>query len=99
MRIVTALVLVLFLLLALPLLVPVVMRVFMAQRIFSDVEKVPLTEVAVILGASVIRGEPSPVLANRTAAALRLYREKKVKKILITGDDGGNGLYDEVTPV
>lgn len=47
---------------------------------------VPTSEAAIVLGASVYRGKPSPVLAARVDAAVELYRAKKVATILITGD-------------
>jgi SanA protein len=54
--------------------------------------------VAIVLGASVVRGEPSPVLRERALAALELYRAGKVSKILVSGDDSVEG-FDEVSPV
>lgn len=79
-------------------LVPVGVRIAVMPFIFDSIETVPQTEVAVVLGASVVRGEPSPLLAKRADAALALYKSGKVKKILVTGDNAAL-THDEVTPV
>lgn len=58
---------------------------------------VPSRPVAIVLGARVYRdGTPSPVLADRLATALDLYRRGRVRRILVTGDNGTDD-YDEVT--
>lgn len=71
-----------------------------AQRyIYASVESVPDTEVALVLGASVMRnGTLSPVLAERVDKAIELYRAGKVRKILMTGDDS-TADHNEVEPV
>ncbi len=66
--------------------------------IVGSIEEVPTSTVAIVLGASVIKGEPSPVLQERAEAAFDLYRAGKVEKILVSGDDSVPG-FDEVTPV
>ncbi|TSC62373.1 MAG: hypothetical protein Athens041674_498 [Parcubacteria group bacterium Athens0416_74] len=78
--------------------IPVSMRFAMGSYLFQSSSDVPYTEVAVVLGASVYRGKPSPVLERRAAKAVELYRAGKVGKILVTGDNGAL-TYDEVTPV
>lgn len=78
--------------------VPVGMRLAMQPYIFASVEHAPEAEVAIVLGASVYRGKPSPVLERRAAKAVELYRARKVSKILVTGDNGAL-THDEVTPV
>lgn len=80
------------------LLVPIGMRVSVSRFIHASVDNVSPTEVAIVLGASVVRGEPSPVLAKRADAGILLYKAGKVKKILVTGDNGALS-HDEVTPV
>ena len=85
-------------LIALAMMVPIVMRLVVASYIEPSVGDVPATEVAMILGASVYRGRPSPILAERADAAIALYKADKVSKILVTGDNGALS-YDEVTPV
>lgn len=79
------------------LLVPIVMRLSVS-RFVRAAEHMPDTQVAVILGASVIRGVPSPLLEKRIDAAIDLYAAGKVGKILVTGDNAALS-YDEVTPV
>jgi len=83
---------------ALAMMVPIVMRTLVDRYITTTVDSVPRTEVALVLGASVYRGKPSPVLAERADVAVALYRANKVSKILVTGDNGALS-YDEVTPV
>ena len=85
-------------LIALAMMVPIVMRTLVDRYITTTVDSVPRTEVALVLGASVYRGKPSPVLAERADVAVALYRANKVSKILVTGDNGTLS-YDEVTPV
>src|SRR3989344_3077272 len=83
---------------ALAMMVPIVMRTLVDRYITTTVDSVPRTEVALVLGASVYRGKPSPVLAERADVAVALYRANKASKILVTGDNGALS-YDEVTPV
>jgi SanA protein len=80
------------------LLVPIVMRAAVAPYTHDTVESVPRSDVALVLGASVVRGAPSPVLAERADAAIALYRSGKVSKILVSGDSRVIS-HDEVTPV
>ena len=78
--------------------VPVLMRVAVAPYIADSVEDAPHADAALVLGASVVRGAPSGVLAGRAQGAIALYKAGKVSKILVTGDNGALS-YDEVTPV
>ncbi|MYV43093.1 hypothetical protein GT030_30620 [Streptomyces sp. SID1328] len=55
---------------------------------------VPRTEVAVVFGAGLWNGGPSPYLAHRLDAAARLYRAGRVKAVLVTGDNSRED-YDE----
>lgn len=84
--------------LALILIVPLLMQLSVAADLHTSAESVPETEVAIVLGASVAGGMPSPVLAARANEAVELYLKEKVKKILVTGDNGALS-HDEVTPV
>jgi vancomycin permeability regulator SanA len=52
-----------------------------------DVADVPAEPVAVVFGAGLDDGSPSPYLAHRLAAAAALYRAGKVKVVLVTGDN------------
>lgn len=45
-------------------------------------------EVAVVLGAAVHQGEPSPVFAARLDHAISLYQKGLVKRLLLTGGKG-----------
>jgi vancomycin permeability regulator SanA len=62
-------------------------------RTLADVPKAP---VAVVFGAGLTRSGPSVYLAHRLDAAAELYRAKKVKAILVTGDNSRTD-YDEPT--
>ncbi|GAA4553436.1 membrane protein [Streptomyces violaceochromogenes] len=55
---------------------------------------VPRTDVAVVFGAGLWEGEPSPYLAHRLDAAAKLYREGRVEVVLVTGDNSRED-YDE----
>ena len=66
--------------------------------VYDSIEKVPHAQVAIVLGASVMNGKPSPILADRANAAIALYNAGKVGKILVTGDNGALS-HDEVSPV
>ena len=89
---------VLLALMAVAMMIPIVMRFAVGRYIVPSVGDVPRTEVAMVLGASVYRGSPSPILAERADSAVALYKEGKVSKILVTGDNGALS-HDEVTPV
>jgi len=62
-----------------------------------SLDDVPGKPVAFVLGAGVFPGgEPSPVLADRVHTAVELYRDGKVEKILMSGDNSLKD-YDEPT--
>ncbi|MEU4658373.1 ElyC/SanA/YdcF family protein [Streptomyces sp. NPDC023723] len=54
----------------------------------------PRTDVAVVFGAGLWDGEPSPYLAHRLDAAAKLYRAGRVEVVLVTGDNS-RADYDE----
>ncbi|WP_246192507.1 SanA/YdcF family protein [Kitasatospora atroaurantiaca] len=60
----------------------------------GTVESAPEAPVAVVFGAGLFDGEPSPYLAHRLDAALTLYQQHKVQAILVTGDNSRDD-YDE----
>ncbi|MDI5961466.1 ElyC/SanA/YdcF family protein [Streptomyces sp. SL54] len=64
-----------------------------SQRV-RDLADVPAEPVAVVFGAGLDHGVPSPYLAHRLGAAAALYREHKVEVILVTGDNSRTD-YDE----
>ena len=80
------------------LLVPVAMRAAVSPFVYESIDNVPQAEVVIILGASVVAGKPSPILADRANAAIALYSAGKATKILVTGDNAALS-HDEVTPV
>jgi vancomycin permeability regulator SanA len=58
------------------------------------VAQVPAQDVAVVFGAGLWQGRPTPYLAHRLDAAAALYRAGKVKVVLVTGDNS-RVEYDE----
>ncbi|MFE2018209.1 vancomycin high temperature exclusion protein [Streptomyces sp. NPDC059499] len=54
----------------------------------------PSQQVAVVFGAGLWEGRPTPYLAHRLDAAAELYRSGKVKVVLVTGDNS-RVEYDE----
>ncbi|TGK18113.1 membrane permeability protein SanA [Leptospira fluminis] len=54
--------------------------------------------VAIVPGASVYKNAPSPVLKDRLDCAVELYKQGKVRKILLSGDNGSS-YYNEVKPM
>ena len=67
-----------------------------AGRVYSDLEKLPYNDVALVLGTSrqTSQGRQNIHFAYRIEAAARLYRTGKVKHILASGDNHRQG-YDE----
>ncbi|WP_320776449.1 vancomycin high temperature exclusion protein [Streptomyces sp. CRN 30] len=59
-----------------------------------EADGVPRTDVAVVFGAGLWDGEPSPYLAHRLDAAAELYRADRVRVVLVTGDNSREE-YDE----
>ncbi|MEU2544496.1 ElyC/SanA/YdcF family protein [Streptomyces roseolus] len=55
---------------------------------------VPARDVAVVFGAGLWNGRPTPYLAHRLDTAAELYRTGKVKVLLVTGDNSRTA-YDE----
>ena len=78
--------------------IPIGMRIGVSRELYVSDANLPKTEVAIVLGASVVQNEPSPILAARANAAIQLYEDGKVSKILVTGDNATTN-YDEVNPV
>ncbi len=64
---------------------------------YPELEAVPERPVAIVFGARVYPGGGlSPVLRHRVEAGVSLYQAGKVRKLLMTGDNGRSD-YDEVT--
>lgn len=71
---------------------------FSAKKI-HQVENAPQASVAIVLGARVLPDKSlSDILRDRAETAIELWEEKKVEKILVSGDNG-NKYYNEVVPV
>lgn len=62
--------------------------------VYASVSTDASADAAIVLGAAVWDGEPSPVFAERINHALDLYHEERVRAIVFTG---GRGLGDEET--
>ncbi len=62
---------------------------------YDDVSAVPVRPVAIVFGAGVIDGQPTPALADRVDGAIALYHQGKVAHLLLTGDNSSVA-YDEV---
>ncbi|MEU4574223.1 ElyC/SanA/YdcF family protein [Nonomuraea sp. NPDC023979] len=58
--------------------------------------RVPASQAALVLGAGLYGGRPSPMLARRLDIAAELYRAGKVRALLLSGDNS-RAAYDEPT--
>ncbi|NVO03444.1 MAG: YdcF family protein, partial [Bacteroidetes bacterium] len=66
------------------------------EFIYDKVKDVPPCYTALVLGAKVSQsGYPSDFLKDRMDIAIELYKNKKVKRFLLSGDHGQKN-YDEV---
>jgi len=64
--------------------------------IYKDLSSVPNSKTVIILGASVhADGKLSPILKDRVDTAIKLFRNHKVEKFLVTGDHRSDD-YNEV---
>ncbi|MFC7218804.1 vancomycin high temperature exclusion protein [Streptomyces polyrhachis] len=80
---------------ALALLPPAWVHASTSARVHT-VATAPPAPVALVLGAGLWDGEPSPYLAHRLDAAVELYRLGRVRAILVSGDNSTRD-YDEPT--
>jgi SanA protein len=64
--------------------------------IIEDLNQIPNTKVAIIFGAGINGNTPSSYLQDRLDAGILLYKTQKVKKLLLSGDNG-NDAHDELT--
>jgi SanA protein len=61
-----------------------------------DPARAPHAEVALVLGASAYTdGTPTPALADRLAVGAALYRDRRVDRVLVSGESG-RGFVDQV---
>ena len=66
-----------------------------ADDVYNDVSEIPVYEVGVFLGCSpVIGSRPNLFFRSRMNAAAELYHAGKVKKFILSGDNGSKG-YNE----
>ena len=66
------------------------------SHIVAGAQDAPKAKVAIVLGALVYAdGTPSPMLADRLATGVALYKQGTVQKLLLSGDHGQT-TYDEV---
>ncbi len=63
---------------------------------FDEVGDVPERPTAIVFGAGVVDGKPTPALADRVRGAADLYRQGRVHHLLLTGDNSRVD-YDEVS--
>ncbi len=63
---------------------------------YADPAQVPARRVALVLGAGIINGIPTPALAERIRGAAELYRLGRVQKLLLSGDNSRRD-YDEAS--
>jgi SanA protein len=69
------------------------------NQVFSELKKIPQQQTALLLGARVYQnGRLSHVMEDRALTAVELYNDKKISKILISGDHGSTE-YDEVNTI
>ncbi len=61
----------------------------------EETEDLTDTDCAVILGAGVRDGKPTPMLKDRLLTGIELYKSGAVKKLIMSGDHGSED-YDEV---
>ena len=64
--------------------------------IFYSENKIPKTKVGIIFGAGINGDKPSKYLKDRLDAGIKLFKAKKINKILLSGDNGSDA-HDELT--
>ena len=64
--------------------------------IYTNLTDVPKTKIAIIFGAGINGDKPSRYLKDRLDAGISLYKNHKVDKILLSGDNGRDE-HDELT--
>jgi SanA protein len=57
--------------------------------LYSDLEKLPQTQIGLVLGTSkkLSNGESNPYFRNRMEAAARLYKSGRIKILIVSGDN------------
>jgi SanA protein len=62
---------------------------------YSEIE-IPTNNVGIIFGAGINGDKPSKYLKDRLDAGIKLFKAKKINKILLSGDNGSDA-HDELT--
>lgn len=72
-------------------------RISTEKQIIKNIDDIDsnFKKVAVILGAAVQNGKPTPMLRDRLDAGIELYKKGKVSKLVMSGD-GINQYYNEI---
>ena len=67
-------------------------------EIYTDIEKIPSKKAALVLGTAkyIAKGKQNYFYTYRIRAAAKLWKAKKVKAIVVSGDDGSH-YFDEAT--
>jgi vancomycin permeability regulator SanA len=81
------LIMVLIAVLAIPGLARLVSALWGLGRVYDDLHVLPHHRVAVVFGAGIRDGLPTPMLYDRVASAVDLYRAGVVDKLLMSGDN------------
>jgi len=66
------------------------------KLIYGNQKDLPKSNIAIIFGAGINGNKPGKYLQDRLDAGIRLYKNNKVDKILLSGDNG-NDEHDELT--
>lgn len=67
-----------------------------SSLIYHSANEVPKENVGIIFGAGIRNDRPSKYLKDRLDAGIALYQQKKIDKILLSGDNGSDE-HDELT--
>ncbi|RQO30864.1 hypothetical protein DBR32_09105 [Taibaiella sp. KBW10] len=63
---------------------------------YRNIDRVPAAYTGIIFGAGIVNNQPSKYLKDRLDAGIALYKAGKVKRLLVSGDNGQDE-YDEVS--
>lgn len=79
--------------------ISLLINILTRSYIYEKISDVPEAETGLLLGAAVFpNGALSGALKDRADTTISLYKAKKIKKILVTGDNGSVE-HNEVNPV
>lgn len=63
---------------------------------YQNIANLPASYTGIIFGAGIVNNQPSKYLKDRLDAGIELYKAGKIKRILLSGDNGQDE-YDELT--